>query len=110
MERVRQISADGGDAHHRRRLLVQDLADLLATADAGGPFLILLEDLHWADELSLDVIAHLAGRLAARVARPARRAAPGLAWAGPTVDAEGARAVFGELSGRKCSGSSYHAR
>jgi len=64
MERVRQISADGGDAHHRRRLLVQDLADLLATADAGGPFLILLEDLHWADELSLDVIAHLAGRLA----------------------------------------------
>jgi predicted ATPase len=26
--------------------------------------LILLEDLHWADELSLDVIAHLAGRLA----------------------------------------------
>src|SRR5690242_17187892 len=66
MERVRQSSSDAGDAHHRRRLLVQDLADLLATADAGAPFLILLEDLHWADELSLDVLAHLAGRLTTR--------------------------------------------
>jgi len=66
MERVRQISADAGDAHHRRRLLVQDLANLLATVDAGGAVLIVLEDLHWADELSLDVLAHLAGRLTAR--------------------------------------------
>src|SRR5690348_13144898 len=66
MERVRHISADAGDAHHRRRLLVQDLADLLATVDAGGAVLIVLEDLHWADELSLDVLAHLAGRLTAR--------------------------------------------
>jgi hypothetical protein len=31
-------------------------------------------------------------------------------WAGPTADAEGAPAVFGELTGRKCSDSSYHAR
>ena len=31
--RVRPISADAGDAHHRRRLLVQDLADLLVTVD-----------------------------------------------------------------------------
>jgi DNA-binding CsgD family transcriptional regulator/tetratricopeptide (TPR) repeat protein len=64
--RVRRISADDGDAHHRRRLLVQDLADLLATVDPGGAALIVLEDLHWADELSLDVLGHLAGRLAAR--------------------------------------------
>ena len=64
--RVRQISADAGDAHHRRRLLVQDLADLLVTVDPGGAVLIVLEDLHWADELSLDVLGHLAGRLAAR--------------------------------------------
>ena len=28
--------------------------------------LIVLEDLHWADELSLDVLGHLAGRLATR--------------------------------------------
>jgi DNA-binding CsgD family transcriptional regulator len=64
--RVRPISGDTGDAHHRRRLLVQDLADLLVTADPGGAVLIVLEDLHWADELSLDVLGHLAGRLAAR--------------------------------------------
>jgi DNA-binding CsgD family transcriptional regulator len=64
--RVRAISDTAGDAHHRRRVLVQDLADLLVTADPGGPVLIILEDLHWADELSLDVLGHLAGRLATR--------------------------------------------
>ncbi len=62
--RIRAIPADAGDAHHRRRLLVQDLADLLVTADPGIPVLIILEDLHWADELSLDVLGHLAGRIA----------------------------------------------
>ena len=56
--------AISGDAHHGRRVLVQDLADLLVTADPGTPVLIILEDLHWADELSLDVLGHLAGRLA----------------------------------------------
>lgn len=64
--RLRPISADAGDAHHRRRLLVQDLADLLVTVDPGTPVLIVLEDLHWADALSLDVLGHLAGRLATR--------------------------------------------
>ena len=64
--RIRAIPADAGDAHRRRRLLVQDLADLLVTADPGAPVLIILEDLHWADELSLDVLGHLAGRIANR--------------------------------------------
>ncbi|GIH79790.1 helix-turn-helix transcriptional regulator [Planobispora longispora] len=64
--RARAISAADGDAHHRRRLLVQDLADLLVTAGSGGPVLTILEDLHWADDLSLDVLGHLAGRLATR--------------------------------------------
>jgi len=64
--RVRAISDAAGDAHHRRRVLVQDLADLLVNADSGTPVLIILEDLHWADELSLDVLGHLAGRLAVR--------------------------------------------
>ena len=55
-------SATGaGDAHHRRRLLVQDLADLIVTGRPGTPVLVVLEDLHWADELSLDVLGHLAG-------------------------------------------------
>src|SRR5436305_597575 len=64
--RVRAISDAAGDAHHQRRVLVQDLADLLVTADPGTPVLIILEDLHWADELSLDVLGHLASRLATR--------------------------------------------
>ena len=64
--RVRAISDTASDAHHRRRVLVQDLADLLVTADPGTPVLIILEDLHWADELSLDVLGHLAARLATR--------------------------------------------
>jgi DNA-binding CsgD family transcriptional regulator len=65
-ERVRASPAEPGDAHRRRRLLVQDAADLLAAAGPGRPVLIMLEDLHWADELSLDVLGHLAGRLATR--------------------------------------------
>jgi DNA-binding CsgD family transcriptional regulator len=64
--RLRATSAEAGDAYHRRRLLVQDAADLLVPAGSGAPLLIVLEDLHWADELSLDVLGHLAGRLAAR--------------------------------------------
>jgi DNA-binding CsgD family transcriptional regulator/tetratricopeptide (TPR) repeat protein len=64
--RIRALPADTGDAHHRRRLLVQDLADLLVTVEPGPPVLIILEDLHWADELSLDVLGHLAGRIANR--------------------------------------------
>ena len=60
--RLRAMSA-AGDAHHRRRLLVQDVTDLLATAYSGGPLLIVLEDLQWADELSLEVLGHLAGRI-----------------------------------------------
>ena len=63
--RARALPPDRGDAHHRRRLQVQDLAEAIAAAQFGQPALIILEDLHWADELSLDVISHLAGRLAA---------------------------------------------
>jgi DNA-binding CsgD family transcriptional regulator len=61
--RIRAIPTDAGDAHHRRRLLVQDLADLIVTAEPDSPVLIILEDLHWADQLSLDVLGHLARRV-----------------------------------------------
>jgi DNA-binding CsgD family transcriptional regulator/tetratricopeptide (TPR) repeat protein len=64
--RVRTHSAGDGDAHRRRRLLVQDLADLLVQSGPGTPMLMILEDLHWADELSLDVLGHLSARLASR--------------------------------------------
>ena len=63
--RVRAIPVADGDAHHRRRLLVQDLVDLLVANDPGQPVLMILEDLHWADQLSLDVLGHLAARLGA---------------------------------------------
>jgi hypothetical protein len=46
-----------GDAHHRRRVLVQDLVDLLLPSPPGNPLLIVLEDLQWADGVSLDVLA-----------------------------------------------------
>ena len=63
-DRLRGGGSETGDAHRRRRLLVQDLVDLWPHAD--GPMLLVLEDLHWADQLSLDVMARLAGRLAQR--------------------------------------------
>jgi hypothetical protein len=55
-----------GDAHHRRRLLEQDVAGLLTAMPPGRPWLIVLEDLHWADQVSLDVLARLAPRLRSR--------------------------------------------
>jgi DNA-binding CsgD family transcriptional regulator len=64
--RVRDTPSSGGDAHRRRRLLIQDLVDLLTSGELGGPALIVLEDLHWADELSIDVLGHLAVRLRPR--------------------------------------------
>ncbi|GAA1010246.1 LuxR family transcriptional regulator [Acrocarpospora pleiomorpha] len=64
--RLRAISTADGDAHRQRRLLVQNVVDLLVMAEPGGPMLVILEDLHWADELSLDVLGHLPGRLASR--------------------------------------------
>ncbi|WP_345763902.1 helix-turn-helix transcriptional regulator [Diaminobutyricibacter sp. McL0608] len=56
--------AEGGDRARRRRVLVTDLADILSDfLGACGPTLLRLEDLHWADELSLDVLERMAGSL-----------------------------------------------
>ncbi|HYO39772.1 MAG TPA: AAA family ATPase [Nocardioidaceae bacterium] len=57
------VEADGGDAHRRRRLLVLDVVDTLARLVERGPALMALEDLHWCDELSLEVVGQLARRL-----------------------------------------------
>jgi DNA-binding CsgD family transcriptional regulator/tetratricopeptide (TPR) repeat protein len=51
------------ESARRRRLLVQDLTDALGEVEAGRRMLLSLEDLHWADGLSLEVIEHLAARL-----------------------------------------------
>lgn len=56
--------AEGGDSARRRRIQVTDLADiLLEHLAAVSPTLVTIEDLHWADELSLDVLERLAGSL-----------------------------------------------
>jgi ATP/maltotriose-dependent transcriptional regulator MalT len=65
-ERLRDPVTDEGDPHRRRRLLVQDLADTFSNLDPGRRLLVVLEDLHWADQLSLEVLRHIAGRLASR--------------------------------------------
>jgi DNA-binding CsgD family transcriptional regulator len=52
-----------GDPHRHRRLLVLDVADILAGLAGTGPAVIGLEDLHWADDLTLEVIGQLARRL-----------------------------------------------
>jgi DNA-binding CsgD family transcriptional regulator/tetratricopeptide (TPR) repeat protein len=60
---VTDPSADSGDAHRQRRLLILDAVELLASLTDEGPALLALEDLHWCDELSLETVAHLARRL-----------------------------------------------
>ncbi len=47
----------------RRRMLVLDIVDILTDA-ATEPTLLAFEDLHWADDLSLEALAALARRLA----------------------------------------------
>jgi predicted ATPase len=64
--RLRELAGVGGDRHRQRRLLVQDLADAAGRIGGGDAVLVVLEDLHWADQLSLEVVAHLAARLAGR--------------------------------------------
>jgi len=66
-ERLRAVLHDVGtsaDPAHRRRTFVADLSDILVdllTDD--GPIFLSIEDLHWADELSLDVLARVAVRV-----------------------------------------------
>jgi DNA-binding CsgD family transcriptional regulator/tetratricopeptide (TPR) repeat protein len=55
--------ADSGDAHRRRRMVVLEAVNRLASLCEDGPALLALEDLHWCDELSLEVVAHLARRV-----------------------------------------------
>jgi DNA-binding CsgD family transcriptional regulator len=60
---VAEAAADSGDAHRRRRLVVLEAVNRLASLCDDGPALLALEDLHWCDELSLEVVAHLARRV-----------------------------------------------
>ena len=58
-ERLRRRDTDG-DAHRQRRLLVLDLTDLVLGLSVDQPVLLSLEDLHWADDLTLEVLSHVA--------------------------------------------------
>ncbi|MGH2446018.1 MAG: helix-turn-helix transcriptional regulator [Candidatus Limnocylindria bacterium] len=64
LDRLRTDAPRAGDLHRRRRLLVMELADGLASlADGPRHVSLALEDLHWADDLTLETLAHLARRL-----------------------------------------------
>ncbi len=54
-----QISPD-----QSRRILFNAVVELLARAAATRPMLLLLEDLHWADQGTLSLLDHLVGLLA----------------------------------------------
>lgn len=58
-ERLTRQDTAGDDAR-RHRLLVGDLADQVVALLADHPMLLRIEDLHWADELSLDVLERAA--------------------------------------------------
>jgi predicted ATPase len=55
-----------GDQHRRRRLLVHDLTEALGDLEADGRLLFILDDLQWADPLTLDVVGRLTSRLPSR--------------------------------------------
>ena len=52
-----------GDPHRARRLTIRSAVERIASLADAGPVIIGLEDLHWADDLTLEVIGQLARRL-----------------------------------------------
>jgi AAA ATPase domain len=48
----------------KRRYLFQSVSEGLATASQTSPYVLILEDLHWADESTLSLLIHLANRVA----------------------------------------------
>ncbi len=64
-QRLGTVGDGVGDTSRLRRLLVADAADLIVGLGTGtGPVLLALEDLHWYDELTLEVLDRVARRLA----------------------------------------------
>ncbi|CAN5174565.1 LuxR family transcriptional regulator [soil metagenome] len=63
LQRLTAEEAATGDSHRRRRLLVLEVVDRIAGLVAGGPLVLALEDLHWADDLTLEAMGQLGRRL-----------------------------------------------
>jgi predicted ATPase len=55
------------ESEQERRRLIQALVQCFARLAARGPLLLIVEDLHWCDEASLEVVLALARRLPKRV-------------------------------------------
>jgi DNA-binding CsgD family transcriptional regulator/tetratricopeptide (TPR) repeat protein len=66
LERMAGAADVAGDSHRQRRLLVMDVVDLIAGLADERPVALALEDLHWADDLTLEVVGQLARRLPER--------------------------------------------
>ncbi|HEX6799040.1 MAG TPA: AAA family ATPase [Ktedonobacterales bacterium] len=64
--RVPGFSPDADDPDQRKQRLHAMLDEMLLGAAVGSPALIAIEDVHWADETSLDYLLHLARRGAQR--------------------------------------------
>lgn len=57
------VDVDAADPNRRRRLLVLDVAELLADLGAEVPTVLSFEDIHWSDDLTLEVLEALARRV-----------------------------------------------
>ncbi|MHB8671732.1 MAG: ATP-binding protein, partial [Acidimicrobiales bacterium] len=63
--RVKELPALGStDPDTERYLLLHAVTDLLARAGAQQPVVVVLEDLHWADQASLRLLRHVAASAA----------------------------------------------
>ena len=61
--RLLDETGDLDDATRKRRVLLGDLAQIILDLLDGEPMLLRFDDLHWADELSLDVLERVAQNL-----------------------------------------------
>jgi class 3 adenylate cyclase/tetratricopeptide (TPR) repeat protein len=61
---VPELASDGqrvADPDTERMLLLEGATELLVAASQGAPVLIVLDDLHWADTASLQLLRHVVG-------------------------------------------------
>ncbi len=60
--RVDRLDAPGGTAEETRLVVYDAVADLLGRASRMAPVLLVLDDLHWADDGTVLLVKHLARR------------------------------------------------